>query len=229
MQKAGDNYMKLKNFVSILGILLLLGCASVSQPRAVVADGIIQNASLGFSGFSFNIPDGFKIYNPAEDPEVGYTPLQELAIRVYELNEEWHPRGNELFYESFLLMSDQTCFLLITLKSDTVVQLNVSPFWDDASSRFDVMPCYNVTSTRSFELNGTRQPVVYTCGAAYEKGGWYYAKSKRNSTRFNYESCRIVGGNRDSYILMGFALPENAKALTAPMQQMVDEMKFGTP
>lgn len=222
--------MKLKTVIFRLGVILLMaGCASLSQPRAVVADGVIQNASLGFSGFSFKIPDGFRLYNPAEDPEVGYTPLQELAIRVYKLNEEWHPRGNELFYESFLLMSDQTCFLLITLKSDAVTRLDVSPFLDDRSSQGDVMPCYNATSTRSFELNGTRQPAVYTCGVAYEKGGWYYAKSKRNSIPFSYESCRIAGSNRDQYVLMGFAVPEQAAELAEPMRQMIDGISFSAP
>ncbi|MEI7852024.1 MAG: hypothetical protein WCH86_09340, partial [Kiritimatiellales bacterium] len=67
---------------------------------------------------------------------------------------------------------------------------------------------------------------VYSRGSAYEQKGWHYADPKRNSVLFNYEACKVTGSKRDSYILMGFALPEDAKALTAPMQQMMDSLKF---
>lgn len=227
MQKNGDKSMKLKNIASVLGILLLLaGCAAVSQQRATVEGRIIQNASLGFSGFTFGIPAGFELYNPAAENPAGYNELQRMAIRIYDLNRVWHPRGNELFYESFLMMSEETCFLLITLKSDIMVQLDDPPFFDEAVSQWPLMPHYNVTSTRTFEPGENRLNAVYTCGSAYERKGWYYANPKRNSTQFNYETCNVEGGNRDSYVLMGFALPGHAKALAAPMQQMIAGMKF---
>jgi hypothetical protein len=88
------------------------------------------------------------------------------------------------------------------------------------------MPLYNVTEKRSVQLGETRQPAVYSRGSAYEQKGWNYADPKRNSVLFNYEACKVTGSKRDSYILMGFALPENAKTLTAPMQQMMDDMKL---
>lgn len=219
--------MKLKNTVSILAVLLLAGCSSVSSQRgATVADGTIQNRALGFFGFTFQIPDGFEVYSPAAKNPAEYNDLQRMAIRIYDLNKAYHPRGNELFYESFLLLSDKTCFLLITLKSDTMMRLDNSPFSDDATSTWELMPLYNPTSTRSFELGESRQPAVYTCGSAYEQKGWYYANPKRSGMLFNYEACKIAGGNRDSYILMGFSLPDQAAALKAPMKQMLDGIKF---
>ncbi|MFA7256339.1 MAG: hypothetical protein WC047_02025 [Kiritimatiellales bacterium] len=219
--------MKLKNITSILGVLLILtGCSSVSQQRATVADGAIQNASLGFFGFMLKIPEGFEVYNPAAKNPAEYNELQQMAVRIYKLNRAYHPRGNELFYESFLLMSEKTCFLLVTLKSEGMPLPDSSPFSDEPFSQWPLLPLYNVTSTRSFELGANRQDAVYTCGSAYEQKGWYYAGAKRNSTLFSYETCKITGGNRDSYILMGFALPENAAALAAPMKQMIDGMKL---
>lgn len=219
--------MKLKNIMFGTGILLLMtGCASVSQQRAVVADGIIQNTSLGFFGFSFKIPDGFEVYSPAAKNPAEYNELQRMAIRIYDTSKAYHPRGNEQFYESFLLMSDKSCFLLITLKSAAAAQLYNSPFDDAANSQWELMPLYNVTSRRSFELGGTRQPAIYSRGSAYEQKGWYYADPKRNSMLFNYEACKVAGSKRDSYILIGFALSENAKTLTAPMQQMIEDLKF---
>lgn len=220
--------MKFKNIVSLLGIILLLaGCTSISYQRATVADGTIQNSSLGFSGFTFEIPDGFEVYSPAAKNPADYNDLQNMAIRIYNLNNAWHPRGNELFYESFLLMSDKTCFILITLKTDTVPPPYNSPFSSDQIvSQWDLMPLYNVTARRSFELGRSRQPAVITRGSAYEQKGWYYSRPKHNGMLFNYEACKVNGGNRDSYILMGVSLPEDAAALAAPMKQMVDGMKL---
>jgi hypothetical protein len=220
--------MKLKNILPALGILLLLtGCASVSQQRAVIADGTIQNASLGFFGFSFKIPDGFEVYSPTAKNPAEYNELQRMAIRIYDANKAYHPRGDELFYESFLLMSDESCFLLITVKSAAATaQLYNSPFDNSPVSQWELMPLYNVTAKRSVQLGETRQLAVYSRGSAYEQKGWHYADPKRNSVLFNYEACKVTGGKRDSYILMGVALPENAKALTAPMQQMMDGLKI---
>jgi hypothetical protein len=220
--------MKPKNILSVLGILLLLaGCVSVSQQRAVIEDGTIQNASLGFFGFSFKIPDGFEVYSPTAKNPAEYNELQRMAIRIYDANKAYHPRGDELFYESFLLMSDESCFLLITLKSAAAApQLYNSPFDNSPVSQWELMPLYNVTAKRSVQLGETRQLAVYSRGSAYEQKGWHYADPKRNSVLFNYEACKVTGGKRDSYILMGVALPENAKVLTEPMQQMMDGMKL---
>jgi hypothetical protein len=219
--------MKPKNIVSVWGIILLMaGCASVSQPRATVTDGTIQNASLGFFGFTFEIPAGFEVYRPAARNPAEYNELQRMAIRIYELNEAWHPRGNELFYESFLLLSEQSCFLLVTLKSHEAVLPDRSPFIDEPATQWELLPLYNVTASRAFELGETRLPAVYTRGSACEQKGWYYANPKRNSMRFSYEACKAEGGNRDRYILMGFALPENAAELAAPMAQMIDGLRL---
>lgn len=226
MQKTGDNDMKLKKSTYMLAFLLLAGCASVSQRSATVTGRTIENASLGLFGFSFRIPEGFEVYRPAARNPVEYTDLQRMAIRIYDLNEAWHPRGNELFYESFLLISEKTCFLLITLKSDDTVRLNNSPFADDTVSQSLLMPLYNITASRTFELGENRFDAVYTRGSAYEQKGWYYAEPKRSRMPFNYEVCKVTGGNRDSYILMGFSLPDDAGRLAASMQQMMEGMKL---
>jgi len=218
--------MKRKITVWIAGLLLLAGCASVSRPRAVVADGTIENPAFGVTGFSLQIPEGFEVYSPAAKNPAEYNELQRMAIRIYELNKKWHPRGNELFYESFLLMSDDACFLLITLKTSAVPSFSDSPFSDEAVSQWELMPLYNVTARHPFMLGESRCPAVHTRGSAYEKGGWHYADPKRNSMPFSYEACKIEVGRHDSCILMGFALPEKAKALAVPMQQMIERMSL---
>ena len=219
--------MKLKNIVLVPGVILLLAaCTSISPQRATVANGTIQNSSLGFSGFTFEIPDGFEVYSSAAKNPAEYNELQRVAVRIYDLNKTWHPRDNERFYESFLLISDRVCFLLITLKCDYVEPFGDSPFSDRFVTHWQLMPLYNVTATRTVEVGANRLSAVYTCGSAYEQEGWYYADPKRHGVPFSYQACKVTGNKHDSYILMGFALPENAGALTAPMKQMMDGMKF---
>lgn len=219
--------MKIKHVLSGLGVVLLMaGCASTSYQQAVVADGSIQNSALGFSGFSVKIPAGYTLYQPDDENPQEWNELQRMAIRIYDTNREYHPCGNELFYESFLLMSDKSCFLLVTLKSSDSKRFDSPVFSDELASQADLLPLYNVTETHSMALSNSRFPAVYSMGSAYEKSGWYFAKSKKNSQKFSYEACKMDGGNRDRYILMGLALPDQAGTIAAPMKQMMSGMKF---
>jgi len=219
--------MKIKMVVSGLGVILLLaGCASTSYPRAQVAEGVIQNSALGFSGFSFKIPEGYALYNPDAENPPEWNELQRMAIRIYEKNNEYHPCGDELFYESFLLMSDDSCFFLVTLKSNDATRFDSSVFSEDAFSQMTLLPLYNVTETRSSTLDNTRFPAIYSRGSAYERDGWYYAVEKKNSLPFSYEACKVDGDNRDHYVVMGLALPDHAGKLVEPMKQMVGGMKL---
>jgi hypothetical protein len=43
---------------------------------------------------------------------------------------------------------------------------------------------------------------------------------------FVYESCKISGVNQDSYILMGFSLPEHQHILQLQMKEMMDGFRF---
>jgi hypothetical protein len=222
--------MKMKIVVSLMGILLLLtGCRSISQPRAVVGDGLIQNRALGAGGFSFKIPAEFEVYRPAAKNQAEYNELQKMAIRIYETDKPYHPRGDELFYESFLLVSEKTCFLLITFKANDVARIDDNPFADAVNSKWELMPLYNVSVRRTFELSDSRLSAVYTRGTAHERKGWYYEKAKRGSTPFSYEACKFEGRNRDHYILMGFAAADQAGALTAPMRRMAEGISFAAP
>jgi hypothetical protein len=218
--------MKLiKAFSGLIASALLAGCVPVSR-HATVADGTIQNASIGFSGFRFEIPDGYELYSSEAGNPANSNELQRMAIRIYQLNEEYHPRDNELFYESFLLMSDKACFLLITLKYDNLPRFDDTPFRKQDSLPWQLMPLYNPAETRTLELGENRVEAVYTRGHAYEHKGWYYAGPKRNRMPFNYEACKVADSNRDGCILMGFALPEDSGAIGPQMLRMIEGLKF---
>ena len=140
-------------------------------------NGTVQNSALGFFGFCFRIPAGFELYNSAVKNPAEYSELQQMAIRIYDFNRQYHPRGNELFYGSFLLMSDKTCFLLI-MKSEPYVRFDESPFSDEINMPQELMLLYNITSRHSFTIGAGRLSAVYTRGSAYEKNGWYYSGPK---------------------------------------------------
>ncbi len=219
--------MKLiKVVLSTIAIMLLAGCVSTGQ-RATVRDGTIGNPSLGYFGFQFEIPEGFEMYNPAAKDPSAYSELQQLAIRIYTLNEEIHPDGNERFYESFLLISENACFLLITLEYDHVSFSDNRFPSEEAGLQRQLMPLYNVSETEMFTLGEiSRVDAVWSRGHAYERKGWVYSGPRRNRMLFNYEACKMTGSNRDGYILMGFAYPEHADTLTPQMRKMIGGMKF---
>jgi hypothetical protein len=204
--------------------LLLTGCTALERSGALIDDGVIRNSSLGFFGFSYKIPDGFELYNPALKNPQALTELQQMAFRIYNMNETYHPAGNETFYDSFLIFSENAAFLLVTVEHDRLIETG-GP-WDESGLQRQLLPLYNAGDVRRTVLGRSRLETKITSGHAYEKKGWYYAKPKRGSMEFSYEACQISGANRDSYILMGFSLPEHKHILSLQMKEMIDGFQF---
>ncbi len=206
-----------------LAMFLLAGCAMIEQRSATVVDGVIENPALGFFGFSFDIPEGFELYNPAMQTFEEDNEIQQLATRIYNLNKSYHPTGTETFYESFLMLSENTGFLLITVQNDFS-----TPLWanDETSINQQLIPLYNIRDSRRVRVGDGRVEAMRTRGRAYEKKGWYYAKSKSNRMPFSYEACKISGVDRDNYILIGFSLPEHEHILSLQMPEFMRGFRF---
>lgn len=217
------------NKIAILSLLgcLLAGCAALEQGRARVHDGVIENSSLGFSGFTYEIPEGFELVDPAVKDPAECTEIQKLAIQISDVSTSCHPSGNETFYESFLMFSDNAAFLLVTVEYDRL-SAEGGPWEenDGIDPQRQLLPFYNISDSRRARLSGSRTEAQFTTGQAYEKKGWYYAKPKAGRMPFSYEACKVSGVNRDSYILMGFALPEHEDILSIQMQKMVGGFNF---
>jgi len=210
-----------------LFVVLLAGCAALEQNNARVGDGMIKNPSLGFFGFSYEIPEGFELVDSEAKDPAECTEIQQLAIRVSEMNESYHPSGNETFYESFLMLSENTAFLLITVEQDRLAGAGGMLAKDgELDFQRQLIPLYNVTDSRRVVLGSNREEAVLTTGRAYEKKGWYYSKPKGGRMPFSYQACKVSGVNRDSYILMGFSLPEHEHVLSLQMQEMIGGFRF---
>ncbi|MBC8206411.1 MAG: hypothetical protein ISR85_06410 [Kiritimatiellales bacterium] len=212
-------------FFSLL-TLLLAGCTALEQRSAWVSDGTIENPALGFFGFSYDIPDGVTLYHPARISLAECTEIQKMAIRIYNQNRAYHPSGNETFYESFLMFSESAAFLLITVKEDRFVEMDMSWLEDEVATQYPLMPLYNVRTVRQTRLGGARLEATLSTGTAYEKKGWYYDHPKGSRMSFSYEACKVSGVNRDNYILMGFSLPEHEHILSIQMQEMIGGFDF---
>jgi len=218
--------MKPKMLIYSLLVVLLAGCAAVSQHGATVREGVIQNSSLGFFGFTYEIPDGFELYAPSAESPKEYTEAQQMAIRIYELNNSYHPQGNETFYESFLMLSETTGFLLITVENSLVSDFGSSWLDDEMTSSKQLMPLYNVSDSRRIMLGDSRVEALVAKGRVYENKGWYYSKPKSKRLPVSYEACKVGGVNRDSYILIGFSFPEYEHILSLQMQEAIRGFRF---
>jgi len=212
--------------LGLICVALVAGCATVRQRRAMVDGRVISNPSLGFFGFSFEIPEGFDLYNPAVGVPEQYGEIQQLAIRIYNLNRAYHPRGNETFYDSFLMLSENTGVLLMTLKLGFAPLPETGFLTDETVSQHDLVPLYNVSGQKVVELGKNRVEATCTRGHAYEHKGWYYARENRKRNLFNYEACKVFGSNRDVYVLLGFCLPGDEETLTLQMQEMMKVLQF---
>jgi len=216
--------MKLNGILLSSLLLVLAGCTTLDRSVASVSNGKIHNPSLGFFGFSYQIPEGFELYDPAAEEQAERTALQQMAVRIYNINESYHPDGNETFYESFLMFSETAAFLLVTVEHDRSMDAGVS--WEEPGLQRPLLPFYNSTGSRRTVLGRDRLHTEYTAGHAYEKRGWYYPNPRRGGMEFSYEACRVSGVNRDSYILMGFSLPEHQHILSLQMKEMIAGFQF---
>lgn len=221
--------MKYLNVTVGLGfLLLLLGCVGPAVPQSTVQDGVIDNPSFGLSGFRFELPAETVLYE-SDRPSEELSELQQMAVRIYENNREWHPRGNERFYESFLMFRDHAAFLLITLRLDKTVPFD-DPMFFGEEIEFEpsrpVFPLYNRTGSRYVTPGGSGIEALWTRGYAYEKNGWIHDQPGSRRTLFNYESCSADGPGGARYILMGLSLPEYEGELTSQMQEMIGGIRF---
>lgn len=197
------------------------------MPGAAVHDGVIENPALGFFGFRFSVPNGFELYVPGARHPTEYNDLQKMAIRIFEKDGEYHPRGNEQFYEGFLLLSEKTAVVLITLTYDDYIPpFGDSVFDEPAGRTWQTMPMYNVVGRRRIELGENRLQAVLTRGSAYEHKGWYYADQKRDRGLFLYEGCTVEGVRNDRYILFGMAFPEYEADLPMQMRRMIEALQM---
>lgn len=219
--------MRRKNAIFVLMcIALVAGCASLRQRGAIVEGRVISNPSLGFFGFSFDIPEGFDLYDPAVGGREQLGELQQLAVRIYDLNRDYHPRGNEIFYDSFLMLSEKSGVLLMTMKVIDVPFSGTDFFEDSPQPQVESIPLYNISAQQTLQIGINRAVATCTRGHAYEQKGWYYAKDRRNGIQFQYEACKVSGSNRDRYVLMGFCLPGDEDVLRLQMQSMVQALRF---
>lgn len=212
---------------SLFITVLLAGCASLERGVATVGDGRIENPSLGFFGFSYEIPPEFELYDPDEKNPDECTEIQQMAIRIYDVNKTYHPSGNETFYESFLMFSGNVAFLLVTVEHDRLS--SAAGPWEDSietGTQRQLLPLYNISDSRHTTLGSARMDALLSSGRAFEKKGRYYPRPKRGSMEFRYKACNVSGVNRDSYILMGFSLPEHEHILSLQMQEMIDGFRF---
>jgi hypothetical protein len=210
--------MNLKYSALMIISLLLAGCIAPPQ-YAQITGRLIRNPSFGLA---YEFPEGVSLYERQASPP--WSALHQAVLRINELNNEYHPSGNEIFYESFLMFTEQTAFLLIMAEHGSDISRELA--WDDAGlNAKELLPLYNEEHSRPVQLDGARATGRLSAGTAYEKKGWYYPRSKPGRTAFCYEACKLDGLGRDRYILMGFSAPENRQLLSVQMQDMMRGFK----
>lgn len=212
--------MNLKNPALFLFLALLSGCLAPMQKSQVI-DGVIVNPSFGMA---YDIPEVVTLYTPETPPPDA--PLQQMALRIHELNRQMHPSGDEVFYEGFLMFSEQAAFLLVMVERTGRIPVDDWEWAADRMSAKPLLPFYNVEASSALPLNDGRMPARLTTGVAYERKGWYYSRSKPGRTTFSYEACTFKGLGSDQTILMGISFPENRHILAIQMQEMIRGFRF---
>ena len=136
------------------------------------------------------MPDACDLYNPAVGIPDQYGEIQQLAIRVYNLNRAYHPHGDETFFDSFLMLSEKTGVLLMTLKVDAVSISFADFFTEDFVPQVDLIPLYNVSGQDDVEVGGGWRPFVIAVMRKSTKAGTMQ-RIARNVCVFNTRLARF--------------------------------------
>lgn len=193
----------------------LSGCVS-TPPHAPKPE---QPTRLDASQFPISVPSELQRYDP--DAVRDYTPLQQMAIRIYALNKKYHPSSNESFYESALMLSEKSALLVVRWIEDPSASDRTEWASDWLSIQRTPFPLYNAEPVESNPLGPQQFPALRARGTAYERNGWYYSSPKTGGVKFRYEACRVEGTTRQHYLLMVLGRPADAELLRSQMERVL--------
>lgn len=209
----------------LMGLLLVVGCVgpqAVNQP-AVVADGMIRNPTVGWSGYCVAVPEGMTLFNPAQVS--ADDPAQDKRHRDFVRFDQRMARNSDVDYsEHFLLeCSDPYCSIFFRMES-----LNLPVGWsfmDSVKRRkvFEhliwraklVMSDSDASSTR---MSINDRPACLISG----EGTPLFFKVDRDQA---CETIILLGRLKDYYILTGHCAPEDRLAMRSRLCKMAESLQ----
>jgi len=227
------NFFRLIRLFSFVALILVVsGCATRPPQPAVVGPGIIQNPTMGFNGYIFNIPPELETADFLGSSPNG-TATEQMIVRLFQgvwrdMNQDsdW---GKYRFSEAFSFREPdgKTGFLFTVQLVD--FYLPVPPFCHMLSSEkrmiYDrIIPKFNIGSIQPVTVGGRQ--ALYTHGTVFEKEKRFYKVNGPGRLPVAYAGCFILGDTRDYYTIVGFADPKDAELLKLNIQRMMNGLSF---
>jgi hypothetical protein len=214
---------------------ILAGCGTIPVQPATVNGRVITNPTVGWSGYAFEIPDGFvkKDFLVSSMPEG--TETEKMAARLFQRS--WNHRKQvgswewERFGEAFCFSDAEgkTCFIL------TVQELALSypvPMFSMLLPS-EKRTIYNGLIRRWHSDLSDVQPVtiggrqgLLTFEYGFERSGKRYVSKSGGRRPCIVASCAFMGDARDGYTIVGCADAGNADLLRENMQKIMRGFSF---
>lgn len=212
---------------TVLPLLLAIACSGCAPSlRMATLDGrTIRNPDVGATGFAFEIPEPYTLFDPAT-PIESLSGIQQVAARVYSRHEEYYPRHNEQFYQGFLFLGEPFSFLLATVVYDASTRFETLLPMEREALQHQLLPLHNVTDRRSLHLPAPGYTAQLSQGYAWERNGWFTSSPGRRRVPFRYAACKIAGPAREVFLLIGFAEPGTEAGLPDATLQMIEFLRF---
>jgi len=216
-----------------LSLLLLTGCATPILP-AVVEGGIIQNPTIGWSGYVFKIPEGMELVDLLTCPLEEGGEIEKVAVRLMQRSWGERQRSDEWSWERFgeafsFQGSEEKTFVLLGSHQLSIVAPmpmfgQLLPSEKRRVYNFCTLWKGSWGKTQAAKMGGHQ--ALYSSGFAYEKNGIVYKNKIAGSRPVFCVSCVVLGNTRDAYELLGVSAPEDASLLRYHMQAMIDGFSF---
>ncbi len=214
----------LRCIVSVAATGLMSGCMT-GYEAGTVASGSIQNPSIGWNGYSVEVPTSYTVFDPSTmDPS---DLSKKAANRRAVFNDEKQYTANlaVAYHERFLLESadDESYIIFI---SDTY-ELS-SPFSTFTGVEKDYFLRSHLND-KLVKMNNTDAfHELITIGghrAFHIRGNWrpYFNK---HAEPIVYEGYLILGELKDAYWIEGFAVKEGTETMQRAVREMVKSLKI---
>lgn len=199
-------------------VILLAGCATPYQP-AVVTKASIQNTSVGYKGYTLEIPPGFKA---GQTQKTGQDVPLWADVDAALVNGQLKQELGIKFSESFFIYNSNVVILFVMMVVDT--REGTLSMLDDRQANRLLLSGINTlfkknpktTSVKTELINENKHRGVYASGIF---------RPNRQEER-SFQVYDIMGEMDELYTIVGMSDPKDKEELTVVTRQLYYGLKF---
>lgn len=198
-------------------VLVLAGCATPNQP-AVVTRASIQNSSVGYKGYTLEIPPGFKA---GEAQTAGREVPLWADVSAAMFNGQMKQELGIKFSESFFIYNPKMVIFFAVMVVDT--HGGSFSMIDDRQANRYLLNMVNPMFKKNPHASGQTELITENKHRGARASGSF---KSNDQTEMNFQIYKVLGELDEVYYIDGRAHSEDKEELATVVKQLVRGLKF---